>query len=176
MSIPIVGLPIERVDKHRTAAEYNYADDREIDPRFAAKILDVLGGQVFRKAPFFTPNAWSYACCPIENRFNVARGIPEKIATELATKDSMTRAGRMPTSQWSSVLRNAMSHGGIAYLDAAGKSTFDQSVAMFAFVSGKYDEDDRTKLIGLQILRVSEENYRQFLHKWVSWLRDCALT
>ncbi len=74
-----------------------------------------------------------------------------------------------------------MAHGGIAYLDESGRSSYGTPVKMFAFVSGKYGkpkcEHAETacrfgmgNLEGLNILRISETDYRQFLEEWVAWL------
>ena len=42
---------------------------------------------------------------------------------------------------------------------------------MYAFISGKYEgAGEEKKLVGANILRISEVNYRAFLHKWVAWL------
>jgi hypothetical protein len=41
---------------------------------------------------------------------------------------------------------------------------------MYAFVSGKFD--DAGRLAGLNLLRVSEADYRIFLRKWVDWLQS----
>lgn len=57
---------------------------------------------------------------------------------------------------------------------------------MFAFVSGKFgkskcehaDADCRFgmgELEGLNILRISENDYRQFLEEWVAWLEDTKI-
>ncbi|SHJ12954.1 hypothetical protein SAMN04488012_10572 [Palleronia salina] len=87
----------------------------------------------------------------------------------------------MPASQWVSLLRNAMAHGGIAYLDENGRSRHGTPVKMFAFVSGKYGKPKcefadaacrfgMGKLDGLNFLRISEDDYRSFLGDWVAWL------
>ena len=108
--------------------------------------------------------------------FNIADLTPNNLAAELGTEQAARKAANMPTSQWSSVLRNALAHGGIAYLDETGQSSSTKPVKMYAFISGKYDERDKERLIGLNILRISEANYRVFLRKWVAWLRDAGLT
>ena len=61
MSISIINLPVERIERYKDAKDRGYADDRHIDPRMAAAITDVLGGHALRKAPFFNPDIWSFA-------------------------------------------------------------------------------------------------------------------
>jgi len=46
---------------------------------------------------------------------------------------------------------------------------------MYAFVSGKYDDSDKSKLLYLNVLRVSKVNYRKFLSRWVNWLKSSGL-
>lgn len=112
---------------------------------------------------------------------NIANGLPEGLAEALSGDEAVSAARDMPTSQWVSTLRNAMAHGGIAYLDEIGRSSYGTPVKMFAFVSGKYgkskcehaEADCRFgmgELEGLNILRISETDYRQFLEAWVAWL------
>jgi hypothetical protein len=170
MSMPVVNLPVERMERHKDALEQGYADDRHIDPKAAEAIATILGGQELRKAPFYFGDAWSFAtCAPL----NIAHPLPDDLAAELGTKDAMTKASKMPTSQWCSILRNSMAHGGIAYLDETGRSSYGQPVSMYAFVSGKFDE--KRKLTAVNVLRISEVDYRIFLRKWVEWLLSSGL-
>ncbi len=46
---------------------------------------------------------------------------------------------------------------------------------MYAFVSGKFDDIEESKLLYLNVLRVSEVNYRKFLSRWVIWLKSSGL-
>jgi hypothetical protein len=62
-----------------------------------------------------------------------------------------------------------MAHGGIAYLDEDGQTSYGRPIKMYAFVSGRFDDKDA--LIAVSVLRISEINFRQFLHRWVSWLQ-----
>lgn len=172
MSMPIVNLPVERIERHLAAIDQAYADDRHIDEGVSAEVLAVLGGQELGKAPFFTPGAWSFVSCSNDALFNIANGLPDDIASQLGSEEASRNASKMATGQWSSVLRNAMAHGGIGYLDDEGRSSYGRQVAMYVFVSGKYDRDNRDKLMGLHLLRISEENYRAFLRKWVNWLQS----
>ena len=64
-------------------------------------------------------------------------------------------------------LRNALAHGGIAYLDAYGRQARGGSAAMLAF-AGTVQENRR--LVGLNTLRVSEDDFCSFLMAWADWL------
>ena len=128
-----------------------------------------------RRSPFFIPDAWSFAFRDATSPFNAAEEFPEDLAEELTTKQAKLKAARMETSQWCSTLRNALAHGGIAYLDESGRSSYNRPVAMYAFISRKYEGSDQKKLIGANILRISEINYRDFLRKWVAWLERLGI-
>jgi hypothetical protein len=169
MSMPIINLPVERIERNLAASEQGYADDRHIDEDAARAIGKVLGGQELLKAPFYIPGAWRFISCNKPPFFNIANPLPDDIASELSSVRAADCAGKMPTSQWCSILRNAMAHGGIAYLNADGQSTYGEAVDMYVFVSGKYDNDSY-KLVGLNLLRIREADYRAFPRKWVDWL------
>jgi len=94
--------------------------------------------------------------------FNNAKPVPDDLASELASEEAAARAGKMPTSQWCSILRNAMAHGGISYLNENGRSSYGEPVKMYAFVSGKFNEAPPEELLHLYVLRISEINYRKF--------------
>ena len=67
-----------------------------------------------------------------------------------------------------------MAHGGIAYLDENGRTSYGRPVKMYAFISGTYTKT-RKELATLNVLRISEVNYRTFLRKWVEWLEGSGL-
>ena len=49
---------------------------------------------------------------------------------------------------------------------------------MFAFASGKYDDNSNAKpkpLVAVNFLRVSEANYFAFLRLWVNWLKNAGI-
>jgi hypothetical protein len=64
-----------------------------------------------------------------------------------------------------------LAHGGVAYLNEHGRYAYEAPVSMYLFVSGRYDPENRQKLIGLNLLRVKEGDYRNFLRNWVKWLQ-----
>ena len=142
MSFPIINLPIERIERNSSRSGQGYADDRHVDPKLAAAVWQKLGGEELRKAPFFSHGAWSFCKSEV---FNISSGLPEKYAEQLASPDAQAKASHMPTSQWCSVLRNAMAHGGIAYLNKNGYYTYEAPVSMYLFVSGRYRDVDANK-------------------------------
>lgn len=178
MSMPIINIPIERIERHRGNADQYYINDRLIDENITAAIDDIIGGREFGKCPFFMNNCWRFYKLKVSKKINIADGLPHYVAAALNDAKAVEEAAKMDTSQWCSVLRNALAHGGIAYLDESGHSSWGKPVKMYAFASGKYDEEspDRPKpLIAVNFLRISEFDYREFLRSWVKWLEESGI-
>lgn len=187
MSMPILNLPIERVEKKIDLGEKDfYIDDRYINEHAVEEFKHTIRNGKLGDAPFYRTGAWSFYQHNTTT-INMARELPEEVAVELDKPDAIKRAESMPASQWISVLRNALAHGGVLYLNSSGRSVHDDSVAMFAFVSGKFNrrqcryladkgcyglEDTPT---ALRILRITEHEYRLFLRQWVSWLLETEI-
>ena len=184
--MPIINIPTERIERYLSLRDAEgYVDDRYINPDATEAFRDVLQRQRFREAPFFVPGRWRFYEYRGES-INLSNGMPEMIAAELEKHEAADRAAEMHASQWLSVIRNALAHGGVIYLDERGRSSTDTPVRMFGFVNGKFksgpcphkqDQDCRAErvLTGLNILRVSEEDYREFLHLWVDWMQNSGL-
>jgi hypothetical protein len=178
MSMPIINLPIERIERREGGEDRHYTNDRKINPMAAAAIIETLRQRRLREAPFFVDGAWRFACYEEPPFANIANGVPEHVAAELGTEKAAQHAADMRASQWCSILRNALAHGGIAYLDARGRGSYGRSVKMYAFVSGKYDERSKERpkpLIAVNFLRISEVDYYDFLRRWVAWLRETGI-
>lgn len=177
MSIPIINLPIERIATLRGRSGPNYADDRHINTG-ATKALDQIFASALKNGPFFEQDAWHYVFLAGTDYPNIAQGLQQDIAAELGTAQSAADAGNLIVSQWLRILRNALAHGGIAYLDESGYSSWGTPVRMYAFVSQKTKQNERGENvpIGLNFLRVKEENYRSFLRNWVEWLRQSGIS
>lgn len=178
MSMPIINLPIERIERRSGGEGQHYANDRPINPRIVNAMVETLQRRDLRDAPFFVPGAWRFTRCERPPLPNIARGVPDDIAEELASERAAQRAAVMPAQQWCSILRNALAHGGIAYLDGDGHSSYGAPVKMYAFASGKYDEDSVQKpgpLIAVNFLRISEADYFDFLRRWIDWLQATGI-
>lgn len=186
MSMPIINIPTERIEKHLGLRDAEgYVDERHLNPCATEEFNNVLRRGRFSQAPFFKSNAWrfyKYKGEPI----NLAHGLPEEIAVELEKGEAEDRAAAMPASQWLGVLRNALAHGGIVYLDERGRSSRDTPVKMFGFVNGRFldgrcphekKKTCRAERVpnGLNILRINEVDYHDFLHRWVNWMQDSGL-
>jgi hypothetical protein len=175
MAMPIIILPVERLERHfqRGIDEEGYADDGPINPTGLAKtVAKALGGGPVSKSYFFVPEAWSYSYWP-EPTLNIARGLPIELTARLSTPSAHKSAGELAASLWCSVLRNALAHGGVSYLDREGRPTVGERAEMLCFVSGH--KVDNT-LIGLRCLRIREADFLHFLRRWVKWLNSSGIT
>lgn len=182
MSMPILSIPLERIERQiDRPAGTGYADDTFLNPAVVNAFENVIRRGQLGDAPFYKGGAWRFHSIKKGPFLNIAEGIPEPVADRLSSDEAVEAARSMPAQQWISIIRNAMAHGGIAYLDEHGRSSYGTPVKMYAFVSGKYgkpkcqhaDAECRYglgMLEGLNILRVSEMDYRDFLHDWVKWL------
>ncbi|MCC6206442.1 MAG: hypothetical protein IT533_15720 [Hyphomicrobiales bacterium] len=165
MATPAVVLPIERIFKPARPEADAVGDDRAIDPALAEQLDDVFGpARTFADAPFFARECWSYI--PNVEPFPVAGYWPYEILERLGTDAALAEAERTPTRRIMLDLRNALAHGGIAYLDASGRST-DGQAEMFAFASAV---TDRRRLIGINLLRVRQRDFCAFVMAWADWL------
>lgn len=187
MSMPIINLPVERIERQIGLGDFEgYVDDRHISDQAVAAFQDVIQRGRLRTAPFYRHGAWRF----VQHQgdpINLARGLPEEIAAALDDPVAVENAAAMNANQWISVLRNALAHGGIVYLNEQGRSSYGQPVKMLAFASGRFALGScphaegeecrgiRGNLTSLRILRISEDDYRDFLREWVAWLGETGI-
>ena len=176
MSLPIVLLPLERIF---FAASDAHTNERDVRPEWARSFREDFKSN-FEDAAFFIPNIWSYTLS-IE-QFNLSQ-IPPELLQKLDGEAPRKAAAELPISQWSSVIRNALAHGGIAYLDGRGNPAPGATAEMFLFVSQKKKRSppcgqcgsQQEQLIGLQCLRISVSDFLLFLKAWVAWLKKSGI-
>lgn len=171
LATPMIVLPIERIFKPAEAGAAQAGDDRELDPALADEVADVLGpARTFGAAPFAVHGHWTYVSG--YRPFNIADTWPADLLQDLAAPDACARASDAPAARILRDLRNGLAHGGIAYLDADGRQT-DRPAAMLAFAGTRTDRSRR--LVGLNILRISEDDFCSFLMAWADWLSQPRL-
>jgi hypothetical protein len=112
MSMPIINIPIERIERRGGGEDQHYANDRPINPTAVTAIDETLQQRCLRSAPFFVDGVWRFACYAEPPFPNIAHGVPERVAHQLDSDAAAQNAAKMPASQWSSILRNALAHGG----------------------------------------------------------------
>ena len=150
-----------------------YASDRLALPELGRRFDDVLGNREIRNANFFKEDDWAYRYIEPAEGINISDGLPEFVLDELKTKAARQDAGSLNGNQWSSILRNSLAHGGIAYLGNDGTIAREVPVSSFVFVSAKVDRRKTSEppvVVGLHNLKIEMKNFRNFLVEWVKWL------
>jgi hypothetical protein len=175
LATPMIVLPIERIFKPTKPGNTQAGDDRQIDPALAREVSEVLDpAKAFGAAPFGAADRWSYV--PGHPLFNIANNWPGDLLETLGTPAAFQRAQNAPAVRVLGDLRNSLAHGGIAYLDANGRQTAGQA-AMLAFAGTKEDwRKGKRSVVGLNILRVREDDFCAFLMDWADWLTNSPIS
>ena len=173
VSMPIVILPFERILKYKQKRAEGHMNDAVLNPRLADAVdraID-LKGKV-HEAKFFT-GPWQYASLKKGQGFpNLAvEGLPDSVAAQLDAPEAVERARSLSADTFCHILRNALAHGGVLYLDQHGRSNSGAPVRRFAFVS----TDKLNNPTKLHFLRIKMVDYRAFLQHWVDWLNREAI-
>jgi len=168
MSTPMLVLPMERLFKP-VLRKAGVADDSQLDPAAGDRVLTTFAdGRPFQEADFYEAEMWSYI--DATKRFPVAEVWPGEIFDQLEATKAFDGAAAAPTSDILECLRNALSHGGVAYLDSRGRQSED-ATSMLGFAAypslGRRDE--------LRILRISVDGYQRFLAAWSNWLTSTGI-
>ncbi len=170
VSMPMVILPVERI---LNAKQKGHMDDAVINPGLADAVGQAINLEArVHLAGFFT-GPWQYASLEKGSGFpNLAVcGLPDDIAEQLDAPDAIEAAKNLSTDHFCRILRNALAHGGVLYLDKHGRSPSGAAVQRFAFVS----TDRSTNPRKLYFLRIGMADYRAFLQRWVDWLKAEAM-
>lgn len=173
VSMPIVILPIERILKYRRGANSGHMNDAVLNLKLADAVDHAIDLQAaIHLADFFT-GPWQFASLDKGGGFpNLAvDGLPEAIAAQLDAPTAIEDARNLSANRFCKILRNALAHGGILYLDEYGRSSSAAPVRRFAFVS----TDNPSIPTKLFFLRIGMADYRAFLQKWVEWLQTEAI-
>lgn len=168
MATPMISLPIERIFKPTRDNHSGVADDRELDPELSDQVAHELGpARPFKSAPFFNAGAWAYI--PAIAPFNVAEDWPARALAPLRSAAAAEAAAQAPARAILLTLRNALSHGGITYLDRTGGHA-DSATHMLGFASLA-----RAHHPELRLLRVGVPEFETFLLLWGKWLSSAGV-
>jgi hypothetical protein len=162
----MIALPVERIFKP-TRGKDVVADDRALSAGLSGEVNRVFDGKTkFKECAFFSKGDWGLV--RDVRPFNIAEWGNKEVFEQLAS-EAAKKAAAEETAKFMLIhLRNALAHGGIAYLDKHGRQT-DQTAAMLCFVSARLDRNTQD-LAGLHISRVSEAGFHTFLSAWCEWI------
>jgi hypothetical protein len=165
LATPMLILPVERMFKRS-----GVADDWELDDRIDARVAEILGSErPFGKAPF-AGAGWGYISRAAP--FNIAGGWPPEHLDRLGSREAGEAAQNASAWRILKDLRNALAHGGVAYLDGHGRNSEGEAV-MLAF-AGAIMKDG--KIVALNLLRVHQDDFRRFLSDWSKWISATDVT
>jgi hypothetical protein len=167
LATPMVVLPIERIFKPVVQGRAGVANDAYVDAKLDDRIADVLGaGRCFERAPFFEGKAWRFV--PEYPAFNVGAHWPAEVLDMLATAKAEECARTADAADILLLLRNALAHGGITYLDRNGRET-EAATNMLGFAGWARSRE------ALRILRVSVGAFERFLREWADWIAQTGV-
>jgi hypothetical protein len=167
MSTPMVVLPMERLYKP-ILGRAGVADDTRLDPDTEGRVRTTFDGKLFGETPFFRAGDWSYVGATPS--FSVADPWPSRAFDELDRPEALAAAEGASAKDVLECLRNALSHGGVAYLDVRGRQSED-ATNMLGFAS--YPSSRRTR--ELRLLRITVDGYQAFLGLWSKWLAESGV-
>jgi hypothetical protein len=174
VAMPMIVLPIERIAL-KPGNKSSYIDDSEFELELSKKFRHAYKLNCLADAPFIEKDAWRFAKWEkVEDPLNMAKEFPQELWDRLESVQATKDGSKMQLSEWAACLRNAIAHGGGAYLDETGRQERGNSTKMFAFFSGIYERNgsNKDKLLRVNVLRITEESFRNFLGLWVNWLLD----
>lgn len=176
LATPMILLPLERVRRHQDGAIGAYMNERPLDADLAGAVDSALGGRCLMQSPFYTGGQWRFATMPYAGE-NFALHFPAELEQALEDDAAEKAAASMPAEQWSSCLRNALAHGGVAYLDEYGRQSHGGSATSLAFISARYPRGEGLQAPDqLRALRITEADFLCFLRQWAQWLGEVGLT
>lgn len=156
-----------------------------VSGRLAKKIEAAVLGKGLSDHPIFADLDWSFM--QSVPPFNIAHGLPDKLAEHLHSQIAKSSAMELQFTTFLRCLRNGLSHGGILYLNEHGQTAGGEA-RMLCFVSARQDRtqpkcdkrDGRCPTVtprtrDLRLLRISELGFREFLFRWVHWLKERIL-
>jgi hypothetical protein len=131
MSTPMIVLPMERLYKPLLGRD-GVADDTALDPSLSQRVREHFDGRRVGTTPFFVKGEWAYI--EATARFQVAEPWPAHIFDMLDDPAALDAGANAPLDHFLGCLRNALSHGGVTYLDREGRQSH-AATNMLAFAS-----------------------------------------
>jgi hypothetical protein len=170
MGTPMLVFPLERLKKpFDMKQQRRVASDRGLDTALTTEVERVFDLS-FVKAPFGAADGWS--CVQgWKPPFNLAHSWPKQILARLASPEAVEIAANAKVRFVLDVLRNALAHGGVYYLDRHGWNS-DGEAAMLAFVGATTSG----VIQGFDVLRVHQEHFYDFLLAWSDWLSGSGIS
>ncbi len=168
-AMPILIIPLERIAKNKVGPR-NEINDVKKARNFSSAWTEVK----FKKfTNEFLPSReerprWRYLIIP-----------KTQIDNPISWRDSLGRHPIQPgaineietqdVENILTVMRNALAHGSIVFLDEKGEEKPKRKVTFIAFVS-RVQGQERSSVDSFRVLIVDEESFLTFLKRWTEWI------
>ncbi|MBB5704115.1 hypothetical protein FHS76_004030 [Ochrobactrum daejeonense] len=160
----ILTIPFERMRK----SHFLHDDARDAD---LVKNLKALGKAVFLEAPFWrAPPDGVWRQSRIVNTVDEVHGWLDQDGRDPRSEEANTIQTRK-ASEVLRVLRNALAHGNIIYLDKNGQEIAGHQMVYMAFLS-RYEETaaQREQAETYRVVITTEEAFLDFVKSWAEWI------
>lgn len=135
----------------------------------------------FLRASFWRgadPGAWRFT--RIMNSPNNTEHWHDEMGVHPMSADAANSIERRKAGDVLRVIRNALAHGNVVYLNADGFERRGTEVQFLGFLSRyEEDEDQRARAETYRLVVTTEENFLRFTKKWAAWIasfpRDAEL-
>lgn len=166
----ILTIPFERM----RSSHFLHDDARDAD---LVKNLKALEKAVFLEAPFWgaEPDGGAWRQSRIVNAVDEVHGWLDQDGCDPRSEESNTIQTRK-ASEVLRVLRNALAHGNIIYLDKNGQEIAGNQMFYMAFLS-RYEETaaQREQAETYRVVIATEEAFLQFVKSWAEWIGSLDL-
>jgi hypothetical protein len=147
-----------------------------LDPRVPAS-RKALEKAVFLKAPFWRsePEGRAWRQSRIVNGVDEVYGWLDQDGCDPRSEESNTIQTRK-ASEVLRVLRNALAHGNLVYLDRDGQEIAGNQMVYMAFLS-RYEETaaQREQAETYRVVITTEEAFLEFVKSWAEWIGSLDL-
>jgi len=161
----ILTIPFERM---RTS-HFLHNDARDAD---LVKNLKVLEKAAFLEAPFWrsAPDDGAWRQSRITNTVDEVHGWLDEVDRDPRSEEANTIQTRK-ANEVLRVLRNALAHGNIIYLDKNGQEIAGHQMVYMAFLS-RYEEtaSQREQAETYRVVITTEEAFLHFVKSWAKWI------
>ena len=165
MAMPIIIQPYERffeIDNPKKSALMVEFDGYEPNSPLA-KGLDELKDMTNLSGSPFDKAKWHYAF--LRGTYKLVDGISEDLERHLNNPAAAVKAQRKRPKVVLGILRHALAHGSIVYLDQEEQPSIYGPVEHFLFANSRPNGI-------VEFLKVNVEDFKMFITAWAKWLRD----
>lgn len=132
--MPIIILPIEHILKYKRKPSEVNMNDAVLNPKLADAVDRAIDLEAKVHLTDFFTGLRQFASLEKRAGFPnlAADGLPGAVAAQLDSPSAIEDANNLSAKRFCKILRNALAHGGILYLEEHGRSSSASPVRHFA--------------------------------------------